>query len=95
MTEQKPFIAFTPLTESQRACVDLLTEALAEAQKGHVSSVGIVVCMSTGFATVMAGHQAADLYLGCGDLMHKIHGAVTSGNVKKKVPPSIVLARPS
>lgn len=74
----------TKLSESQTACIDLLKEALAEALEGNITSIGVVACMKGGFATVMAGTQAADLHLGCADLQRKILGAVTEdGNVAK------------
>ena len=48
------FSSAKPLSEAQQACVDLLEEALEEARAGAIYSVGIVVCMKTGYATVMA-----------------------------------------
>jgi hypothetical protein len=83
-----------PLTEAQQACVDLLSEAYEEAKRGKVLSIGMVVCMEAGFATVMAGRGAADLNLGCDDLKRKILDAVTQGNVAKPVP-KIIRARPT
>lgn len=82
----------TPLTEEQQAVITLLEEALREAKAGHINSIGIIACMPTGFASVMAGKQAGDLYLGAGDMQRKILDAVTGGNRAKA--PSIVLARP-
>lgn len=81
------------LTEAQQSCLDLLKEAVAEAERGNITTVGIVVCMKTGFATVMAGSQASDLNLGCDDLKRKILDAVTSGNVARPGV-GIVRARP-
>jgi hypothetical protein len=78
-----PILMKPVLSESQQACVDLLREALAEAEKGNVTTIGILLCMGNGFASVMAGTQAADLNLGCDDLKFKIHAAVTEGNVKR------------
>lgn len=71
------------LNETQLACVDLLREALKEAEQGHVFGVGIVVCMDGGWASVMAGTRPGDLNLGCDDLKAKILDAVTSGNVAR------------
>ena len=79
------------LDESQRACVDLLEEALEQARDGKIDAVGIVVCMKGGFASVMAGKRAGDLNLGCDDLKRKILDAVTGGNVAK--PSSILKVR--
>ena len=72
------------LTEDQKAVVDLLKEALAQALEGSVTSIGIVVCMKTGYATVMAGRQAADLNLGCDELKRKILIAVTEGTEERQ-----------
>ena len=65
-----------PLTEDQKAVIDICKETLAQALEGDITSIGIVACMSTGYGCVMAGRQAADLYLGCGSLQKKILGAV-------------------
>ena len=82
------------LNEMQLACVSVLEEALAQAKKGNVTTIGLIVCMPTGFATIMQGTQAADLNLGCDDLKRKILEAVTSGNVAKPRS-SIIKARPA
>ena len=83
----------TPLNEAQQACVNLLTEALEEAKLGRVNSIGIILCMKSGFASVLAGYGAADLNLGCDDLKHKILSAVVDD--KRSTPMSrIVPARP-
>jgi hypothetical protein len=71
------------LSESQQACVDVLREAVEQAESGNVYSVGIIVCMKTGYATVMAGSGAADLNLGCDSLKRKILDAIEGGNVKR------------
>ncbi len=65
-----------PLTEGQEACVELLEEALEQARQGRIYSVGVVVCMETGYATVMAGPHAADLNMGCDSLKKRILDAV-------------------
>ncbi len=69
-------IMFTPLTDNQKACVDLLSEALDEAKRGMIETIGIVACMKTGYATVMAGSRAGDLNMGCDSLKRKIINAV-------------------
>lgn len=74
----------TPLNESQKAVVDLLKEALAQALEGQISSVGVIACMKTGYATVMAGTQAADLNMGCDSLKRKILDAVESAGEEKQ-----------
>lgn len=73
------------LDESQRACVELLSDALEEATKGRISACAIVVCMDDGIATVMAGKNGGALNLGLDDLKHKIHAAMfQDGNVAGK-----------
>ena len=71
--------------ENEQACVALLEEALEMARLGKVKSIGIIVCMESSLATVMAGPHAGDLYLGASNLQAKIHAAVfEDGNVKKR-----------
>jgi len=65
-----------PLTEDQKAVIEIAKETLAQALEGEISSIGIVACMKTGYATVMAGRQAADLFMGAGSLQRKILDAV-------------------
>lgn len=80
---QKPILlSSSPLTDDQLACVDLLSEALEQAKAGVISSVGIAVCMNKGYATVMAGSQAADLNLACDLLKKKILDAVEHAGSK-------------
>lgn len=81
------------LDESQQACVDLLRQALAEAERGEIRTVGIVVCMESGYATVMAGSCAGDLYLGVASLARKILDAVEN-SPKTKAVSKIIRARP-
>lgn len=70
-------IGLTPkLSEDQKAVVEIARETLAQALEGQISSIGIVACMKTGYATVMAGRQAADLFMGAGSLQRKILDAV-------------------
>ncbi len=69
-------LMFTPLTENQKACVDLLNEALDEAKKGMIDTIAVIACLKTGYATVMAGSRAGDLNLGCDSLKKKILEAV-------------------
>lgn len=76
------------LTEAQLACVDLLSEALEQAQGGKIDAVGIIVCLKGGYATVMAGTQAADLNLGCDSLKRKIMDALETGNAR--MPSSLI-----
>ena len=71
-----------PLSAVQQACVDMLEEALGEARRGKVYTVGIIACMETGYATVMAGPHAAELNLGCDSLKKKIMAAVEDGKRK-------------
>lgn len=80
-----------PVDENQVAIVDLLKEALAQALEGNIKTVGIVACMEGGFATVMAGRQAADLNLACDDLKRKILDAVTEGTEERTTRRSSIL----
>ncbi len=85
------------LDDMQQACVDLLSDALEQAMAGRISSVAIVVCMDEGIATVMAGKQGTALYIGCGDLQHKIHASMfEDGNLAssaRRSKPSILKVR--
>lgn len=82
MTEPSRIIM--PLTEDQQAVVHLLEESLKEARLGHINSIAIIVCMTTGYAHVMAGRQAADLNMGCDSLKRKILGAVEDDSNRKQ-----------
>lgn len=79
------------LTEGQQAVVDLLEQSLEQAQQGLINTIGIIVCMKGGFATVMAGTQAADLNLGCDSLKKKILDAVESNDTPRRS--SIIMGR--
>lgn len=68
---KNPFI-----NEDQQACIELLEEALEQARDGKIFALAMVVCMEGGFADVIAGRRAGDLYMGCGDLQSKILEAV-------------------
>lgn len=83
----------TPLNGSQKAVVELLKEALAQALEGQISSIGIVACMKSGYATVMAGTQAADLNMGCDSLKRKILDAVESAGENKMARSNVVRVR--
>ena len=61
-----------PLSPDQMAVVDLLKEALAQALEGSITTVGVIACMKSGYAHVMAGRQAADLYMACGSMQREI-----------------------
>jgi hypothetical protein len=87
----KPQIILTspkPLSDMQQNCVDVLADALEEANKGRITSVAIVVCMDEGIATVMAGKNGGALNIGCDDLKKKIHAAMFEDG-----PAKIVRAR--
>lgn len=90
MNNAAPFLAKLPLTEGQQACVDLLRESLAEAERGNISTIGIIACMKTGYATVMAGTQAADLNMGCDSMKRKILDAVENNKPRS----NLLRARP-
>ena len=86
-----PLIMKPALTESQQACADLLREALREAEDGNVNSIGIICCMGEGYASTMAGTQAAALNLACDSLKRKILDAVENANDPK--PSKIIRGR--
>ena len=68
----KPLLLPEKLSSMQQDCVDVLREALAQAEAGKIHSLGIVLCMYSGYATTMAGPKAAELNLGCDSLKKKI-----------------------
>ena len=84
-----PIVIENALTEAQLACLDLLNEAVAEAEKGNVYSVGIIVCMKTGFATTIGGTDAGSLNLGCDAMKARILERVTDEGARRK-PSQIV-----
>ena len=81
------------LDENQQACVDLLKEALQEAEAGRVYTIGIAVCLKGGFATVMAGSRAGDLNLACDDLKAQILAAVSEGHGAQRAASKIARVR--
>lgn len=73
------------MTDNQKACIDLLKDALAEAEEGRISACALVLCMTGGWATALAGNRPGDLNLGLDDLKGKILDAVTdNANVNRK-----------
>src|SRR5690242_11999052 len=93
MTGPKIIGGRPPLNEDQVAIVDILKETLAQALEGNFTTIGIVVCMEQGFASVMSGRDAGSLNLACDDLKYKIHAAVTEGTEEKQTRrpgPSII-----
>lgn len=64
------------LSEDQVAVIEVAKETLAQALDGQISSIAVVACMKSGFATCMAGRQAADLHMGAASLQRKILNAV-------------------
>jgi hypothetical protein len=68
-----PRIIFpAPLTDGQRDCVDKLREALVEAERGNIHTVGMVLCMTKGYAHLIAGTAAAELNLGLDSLKRRL-----------------------
>lgn len=72
-----PPAGLSPLTEAQQDCLDKVREVLVEAEAGNVYTVGIVVCMKTGFATTIGGGDAGALNLGLDALKARILERVT------------------
>ena len=53
--------------------IDLLTQMLARAKAGEVTSVAVIaVSAQGGVGAAAAGGQSGDLYVGCGMLMSRI-----------------------
>ena len=63
-----------PATE---ACVALLKQVLADAEKGNITTVGIVACGPSDFGAQIAGPDARSVNLGLDVLKAKIIAGVT------------------
>lgn len=74
------------ISPESEACAELLQEALELAKEGKISSIGLIACLRDGFATVMAGKQASELFLASGALQRKILDAVNDGAVASGGP---------
>lgn len=85
-------ILIKPLGEAEQNVVAMLEETLEQAKRGAFHSIGIVVCMKSGYSHAMCGSAAADLHLGAASLQRAILDEVESGN-RKRGPSSIVRAR--
>ena len=72
-----------PLTEDQIQIVDVLKEALAEALKGQIHTMGIVLCFGDGPATRVAGRNAAALNIGLDHLKMQVLQATFEQGQKK------------
>lgn len=75
------------LSEDQIAVIEICKETLAQAIEGSISSIGIVACMKKGYATVVAGRQASDLFMGAGSLQKKILDAVEAAGAETTTRP--------
>lgn len=75
------------LTEDQIAVIEICKETLAQALDGSISSIGVVACMKAGYATVVAGRQASDLYMGAGSLQKKILDTVEAAGAETQSRP--------
>ena len=64
------------MNDGQKDCIDKLEEALKEARRGNIHTVGIIVCMKKGYAATIGGTNAAELNLGCDSLKKKILEAI-------------------
>ena len=71
------------MTEDQLSVIEIVKECLAQAVEGNISSIGIVACMPKGYATIVAGRQAADLHMGCASLQLKILNKVERAGMDK------------
>jgi len=69
----KPILLKTAnLTDVQRNCVEVLREALEQAEAGNVFAVGLALCMTNGYASVIGGTRAAELNLAIDSMKRKI-----------------------
>jgi hypothetical protein len=87
-------IGSTPkLSQDQIAVIDVCKETLAQALAGEITSIAIVACMKSGYATVMSGRQASDLFMGAGSLQRKILSAVEKSGeeVVRQINPESIM----
>ena len=68
----KPILKPAVLTPNQQDCLDKLREAVEQCEAGYVFAIGLILCMRSGYASVIGGTQAAELNLGCDSLKAKI-----------------------
>ena len=69
--------------------VQILEQTLAEAKAGRITTIAVIAIANTGgYATLMAGHQVGDLYLGCGSLQNKILEAVEAPQKRSSIIPA-------
>jgi hypothetical protein len=73
-----------PMSDDQKDCIDKLEQCLEQATLGNVLTIGIIVCMRTGFATTIGGTDAGSLNLGCDALKARILEHVTDEGVKPR-----------
>lgn len=73
-----------PMSDDQKDCIDKLEQCLEQARLGNVFTIGIIVCMRTGFATTIGGTDAGSLNLGCDALKLRILQNVTDEGVKPR-----------
>jgi hypothetical protein len=59
-------------TEEQKAMLHLLDEARKQVEAGHMKTMAVIACMEKGPAWVMAGRDAASLYLAAGMMQDDI-----------------------
>lgn len=72
------------LNAAQQDCLDKLEEVLEQCRKGKVYTVGIVVCMKSGFATTIGGTDAGSLNLGLDALKARILERVSDEGDRRK-----------
>lgn len=84
------------LSFHQQQCVEVLREALEQAEEGKVDGVAIVLCMPGGWAPLFGGTRPGDLNLGLDQLKRDILDNVTGAKklAGHEVPkPSILRVR--
>ncbi len=91
MTKSPIFLNKPLLDDNQQYCVDVLREALEQAEEGKIFACAVVVCMDGGFASVIAGTRAGDLNLACDEAKSKILDAVRLGAAAPTKPKASIL----
>lgn len=81
------------LTFHQQQCVEVIREALAEAEQGKVDGVAMVLCMPGGWAPIFGGSRPGDLNLGLDQLKRDILDNVTGAKVKPEQKSTILRVR--
>ena len=63
-------------SDEQQACIDILSQALDEANKGNIDTLGLVVRINGHFVNNAAGMHAGGLQASLFNLMVKVNAAI-------------------